>query len=185
MTSGGAAAREKGNKWERDVCKVFQTLWQCEFRRSPRSGGWDKRVAPGDIIAINPDAGFPLSVECKAQEGWSLDDMLFRPDKGTLPGFLRQAWGDALGAGLAPVLVAKRNFQPPLIFMPSEVRELLLARDFQAVARFEFPALREGRLELIDCFRVDALEGRAIASSSRRQKVSAAIRAWAKGKVSE
>jgi hypothetical protein len=71
------AQKEKGHAYERDIAAIFTEVYYPdgggEFRRVPLSGGWDKRVAPGDIIPLKAyksgeyvfDKSFPFSIECK------------------------------------------------------------------------------------------------------------------------
>ncbi len=71
--------KQKGTAYERMIAKLFTEAYYSaedgEFRRVPLSGGWDKRTAPGDLIALKYvdkegeamviDSSFPFSVECK------------------------------------------------------------------------------------------------------------------------
>jgi len=77
MRKGGQKA--KGSTHQRRVARMFTGAYypddDGEFKSTPGSGGWDKRVAPGDIIAFKYtsadkdemviDRSFPLVVECK------------------------------------------------------------------------------------------------------------------------
>jgi hypothetical protein len=75
----GAKSKNKGASFERDVVKILSAFYYPEgdgcFRRVPLSGGWDSRVAPGDVIALKKnnaqldayviDPSWPFVVECK------------------------------------------------------------------------------------------------------------------------
>lgn len=77
MKRGGQ--RAKGNAYELRIAHLLTEVYypdeDGQFRRVPLSGGWDKRVAPGDIIALKytdvwkkemvVDKSFPFSIECK------------------------------------------------------------------------------------------------------------------------
>jgi len=63
--------------FERKVAELLTNVYypedDGEFRRVPQSGGWDKKVVTGDIMALKRvyggglvfDLSFPFSVECK------------------------------------------------------------------------------------------------------------------------
>jgi len=71
--------RQKSNPYERKIAAIFTQAYypmnDGEFRKVPLSGGWDKSVVSGDILALKFDRvaeakrifdnSFPLSVECK------------------------------------------------------------------------------------------------------------------------
>lgn len=80
------AQKAKGSSYERVIAKLFTKQYypngDGEFKRVPLSGGWDKRVAPGDLMALKHtvadcigqcleeqsmviDRSFPFSIECK------------------------------------------------------------------------------------------------------------------------
>ena len=75
----GKRGKEKGSSFERDVAAILAKAFYPDgsgvFRRVPLSGGWDKHVAPGDILAFKyrefgseelvMDTRFPFVVECK------------------------------------------------------------------------------------------------------------------------
>lgn len=123
---GGASSRDKGSRWERDVAKCLGKWWGATFRRTPMSGGWHlgdgegKGKLRGDLVQMDGPE-FPFSVECKATESWSLDRFLKEPDRSCLSSYLRQAWTGAADEGKIPMLVAKRNLQPAVVFIPAEI----------------------------------------------------------------
>jgi hypothetical protein len=54
------------NSWFNGVRRV---------RRTPASGGYDKRFICGDLIDAEDAENWPLCCECKDREGWSFDAM--------------------------------------------------------------------------------------------------------------
>ncbi len=118
-------SRRKGASWELEVAKRIGKWWGGTFRRTPMSGGWHKGGADGkgklkgDLVQMDgPD--FPFCVECKATEDWSLDMFLRNPDTSYLAAYLRQAWTGAAVEGKLPMLIAKRNNKPAMVFIPAE-----------------------------------------------------------------
>ena len=124
-------SRNKGSKFERHVAGLFGAWWGCDFKRTPMSGG--SVHASGDIVPVAPAkddparegkllavSRWPFSVECKAQEGWSVDQLLTSPSKSSLAKFLRQCFSGAKrerSNNDVPLLVAKRNNFMPLVFV--------------------------------------------------------------------
>lgn len=115
----GKRAKRKGNKFERQVAKRLEKWWgHGQFRKTPKSGGWSDQAAregfraTGDVITTAQD--FLFIVECKDEEGWHLEQF-FTSTQGKLNDWLAQAV-DQCPDYLYPVLVAKRNYQKPLIF---------------------------------------------------------------------
>ena len=134
---GGAMARRKGSSFELYVAKKLSEWSGLELRRTPLSGGWGAATTLGDIVPIAPDqkdqqygakqekfARWNFSVECKAQEGWSLDTFVQSPKTCKLTQFIEQATKAAregrnsAGGALIPVVIAKRNNRKPIILMP-------------------------------------------------------------------
>jgi hypothetical protein len=90
----GINGRVKGNKNERAVAALVQTWWrqlepECEFVRTPLSGGWSTGnvrahfAASGDLMTTATH--WPYTMEVKAREGWSF--------KNVLDGKRTPAWG--------------------------------------------------------------------------------------------
>lgn len=106
--------RSKGGRGERAVAKLFSEWWGADFARTPLSGGFHTRKfredwnAQGDLVT--PDETFPFSVECKWQEGWTLDHLLTAP-KSDLWAWWEQAL-EQTPEGKIPLLVFKRNNMP-------------------------------------------------------------------------
>ena len=78
MKPGGG--RQKGASFELHCCRLLTGWYGGEFKRVPMSGGWDKSVITGDIFRAAPNGGvdtkFPLSIECKCQEKWEIEEVL-------------------------------------------------------------------------------------------------------------
>lgn len=109
----GARSRRKGSRTEREVARLLAEWLGGTWSRVPLSGGWGARRSfgtSGDIITSLP--GFPFTIECKACEGWHLEQLFTAPDRCALAGFWRQTRRQASEAGKRPLLVFTRNFQP-------------------------------------------------------------------------
>jgi len=121
MKRGGQKA--KGNAYERVVAKIFtETYYPAEdgeFRRVPLSGGWDKRAAPGDLIALKYvdkegeemviDRSFPFLVECKTWKDENVKHFfsgLYSEDS-IFFDWMLQACGDSSLARRLPLVVFK------------------------------------------------------------------------------
>jgi len=120
--------KQKSNAHERSIAAIFTKAFYIdgdgEFRRTPMSGGWDKRAAPGDLIPLKftstsqslyaeagsnavLDSAFPFSVECKNWKDvkhffsglYSADSDIF--------GWMKQAVSDATPSGKIPIVVFK------------------------------------------------------------------------------
>jgi len=123
MKKGGQKA--KANAHERRIAKIFTEIWypngDGEFRKTPDSGGWDKRAFPGDIVPLKfmpkmsgavdaiIDRNFPFIIECKNWRDehvkhffcglYGKESELFR--------WMEQAENDAQIVGLMPLVVFK------------------------------------------------------------------------------
>ncbi len=116
MASRGKGSKQKGSGYERRIAKILGEWWGEPFRRTPNSGGWDKQVDDGSVMAtgdIIPPHGsaWPFSVECKNQEGWTLEAIM----SGRCVRFLKwweQCRKDARTVEKLPLLIFTRNRQP-------------------------------------------------------------------------
>lgn len=113
--------RKKGNNAELEICRKISEWWfdksfkgrraeELPFRRTPLSGGWDKKRAAGDIIKP-PDC--PFCFEIKNREEWSWD-YLFKngSNKWHVMEYYMQAVKAAEVNNEIPVLFSKKNFHP-------------------------------------------------------------------------
>lgn len=78
---GRINSRAKGNKYELKITDILDQWWtgrlhkadERVFRRTPLSGGYDRRLFPSDLIT--PEE-FPFGIECKNRESWSFENFL-------------------------------------------------------------------------------------------------------------
>jgi len=125
MKSGRQKA--KGSAYERVVAKLFTEQFYPngggEFRRVPLSGGWDKRVAPGDLIALGSgvadcigeeqalviDRRFPFCVECKNYRDENVKHFFsgLYSNQSQMFNWMAQAQRDADISGKFPLVVFK------------------------------------------------------------------------------
>ena len=82
------------------------------FRRTPGSGGWDKRKAGADVQLMCNDDDFPFSIECKNQEAWSWDGIFKDNPKEKFWSYWTQCKKWAVYQGKVPLLVFTKNFHP-------------------------------------------------------------------------
>ena len=132
MKKGGQS--KKGNAYENRVAKLFTAAYYSEgdgeFRRAPKSGGWDKRVIPADLVALkyvkatddqllppgfNPkdpmeiDKVFRFAVECKNWKDGNVKHFvsgLYSVDS-QIFGWMEQAIEDASYSKKTPLVVFK------------------------------------------------------------------------------
>lgn len=110
--------RRKGNKAELDICRKLSAWWDDKdytktraedlpFRRSPLSGGWDRKRASGDII--KPKSCL-LCFEIKKRQEWSWDTIIKGNSK-KIYEYWKQA-SVASGGKEVPMLVFTKNNHP-------------------------------------------------------------------------
>lgn len=117
---------EKGRRGEREVARLCYEWWsqvdvQCEFNRTPLSGGWSTsnmrshfRVC-GDIMTTSDK--WPFTVEVKRREDWSLNN-LFNGKPTAVWQWWIQAYNQAREEHGVPMLWIKRNSDNPSKKMP-------------------------------------------------------------------
>lgn len=158
MRQGGG--KQKGAAFERHVCERLST-WVSNgkskdlFWRSAMSGGRatvasrkgekHKRHA-GDVTATSA-LGEALTsrffIECKCVKKLAFDSFLI-DGKGELSKYWRTACAQAKGLDLSPMLIAKENRRPPIVFVRcGELRRIALKVDsktttIEGVFSFEF-----------------------------------------------
>jgi hypothetical protein len=107
-------SRNKGNRGQNAVAKLFAKWWGSEFTSTPMSGGFaTKRFrsdwnAAGDIVT--PDKTFPFCVEVKHQEAWELEQIL-TSDVCSVWKWWEQCVGET-PVGQIPLLVFRKNHKP-------------------------------------------------------------------------
>lgn len=156
--------RRKGNAFEVDVAYILSD-WVC-----PLAGGWraspmsppfrrmpaDKDAYPTDwvggrdIIHV-PHVYFPFSIECKKQEGWTIDSLLAKKTK-MLLSWWEQTVAQATKLGLHPMLILARNRVDTLVVFPLSIDPGLLRVPAYLVTTFGEDSVRAMFLsDLVKC----------------------------------
>ena len=109
-------SKNKGNRFERAICKFFKDWSGYEFSRVPQSGGlrWKKADnITSDVICTDDKHGrrFPFSIECKFHKEIKFEDILL-DNKSKILEFWEQATGDAHRAKKIPLLIMRYNNMP-------------------------------------------------------------------------
>jgi len=116
-----SSVRAKGKEFEKAVGKRLGVWWWGEpFPRAYGSGS-STTLSKGDVFQggdLYVPKNFPWSVECKAQEGWTLDSMFVGRFK-LLEFWWEQTCRDAEKVKKRPMLVFTRNFAPVYILVRS------------------------------------------------------------------
>lgn len=124
MKPGGQ--KKKGSAYERTIAKLFTEAYypdgSGEFRRVPLSGGWDKRVTPGDLMALKYsgiddtkglamviDKTFPFSIECKNYRDENVKHFFsgLYSKQSQMFDWMQQAVTDAVAGSKFPLVVFK------------------------------------------------------------------------------
>jgi len=114
-----ASVRAKGKKLEVLAGKLLGNWWWGQpFPRSHGSGSSIVYCSDGTVIAgdLHVTKDFPFCVECKNQEGWSLDAVF----AGTCKKFEKwwdQTQREATESSKIPMLIATRNSFPVYMIM--------------------------------------------------------------------
>jgi hypothetical protein len=117
------AQKKKSDAYERSIAEIFTKAWflpdEGEFRRVPMSGGWDKRVAPGDVIPLKIgkqcgsdwviDKRFPFSIECKNWNDANVKHFFagLYSNESQIFDWMRQASEDASLSKKMPIVIFK------------------------------------------------------------------------------
>jgi hypothetical protein len=125
----GKRSRNKGASYERHIAKILTKWWGSQIDRVPQSGGWQKERITGDVAA---DDKFPFSVECKKQEGWHLEDILYKDS--LITKWWKQCCDDCPDSK-TPLLVFSRNYYPD--FCTLKTYDFLSLCDGLSVRRFK------------------------------------------------
>lgn len=110
-------SKNKGNRFERTICKWFQQWTGYEFSRVPASGGlrWKKTDnITSDITCTDPKHAkrFIFSVECKFYQDIRFEHILLGNKKCKIMSFWEQALSDSSRANKIPILIMKYNNMP-------------------------------------------------------------------------
>lgn len=125
-------SKQKGAEFELKVAKKF-TMWAApsgEFIRTKniQCVDFSQRTVGGDVALIKDNQvvkNFPLSIECKKEEGWDLTQVLLRNAKHRFASWWEQSSFDAKAFGKVPVVVFARNFCKEFILYPAEIGGVL------------------------------------------------------------
>lgn len=109
-------SKNKGNRFERAICKFFKDWSGYEFSRVPQSGGlrWKKTDnITSDVICTDDKHSrrFPFSIECKFHKEIKFEDILL-DNKSKILEFWKQATSDAVRAKKIPLLIMRYNNMP-------------------------------------------------------------------------
>lgn len=107
-------SKKKGNRFEREVCKIFQAWTGYEFSRVPQSGGlrWkDTQSITSDVICTDDryNRRWPFTIECKSYNELKFEHLLLEKKSCKINSFWDQAKRDAKRANKKPLLIMKYN----------------------------------------------------------------------------
>lgn len=111
-------SKNKGDVFERKIAKELGNWWGAKFNRTPQSGGasWGAdNNAVGDIVTP-PHAGFPLVIECKHRENWTMDNVLLNNREPHT--WWEQVIGDSSTVDKTPCLIFTRNRAKIYVALP-------------------------------------------------------------------
>ena len=108
LSKQGKNAKSRGSKWERDVAKILGDWWGKEFNRTPASGSlhWGEQFNVSGDVVTTKEAKFPFNVECKAHQGWTIDNLI--RSNGEFPSWWEQSKHDADEAHKVPCIIYRR-----------------------------------------------------------------------------
>lgn len=146
MKPGGG--RGKGSAFERQIAKVFEK-WAREsgvkvhIKRTPLSGGWGNKAefsTQGDLVCSNKK--FPFSVECKKQEKWYLEQILYNEKCKVF------SWWDQCRRETSkkkyPLLVFSKNHFPVLVMFKAKDYKLFKGRSLKKAKLFKIKTKKTG-----------------------------------------
>lgn len=110
-------SKAKGSRFERVVCKSFESWSGYEFSRTPSSGGlrWKKTDnISSDVVCSDPSHSrkFPFSVEVKNYKDIKFEHLLLGNRACKIHNFWNQANRDADRANKIPILIMRYNSMP-------------------------------------------------------------------------
>lgn len=115
----GKLSKRKGSGFERQIAKALSDWSGVHLVRTPMSGGWAGSIA--DVWPRDTSVYFPMVIECKKVEGWTLDQVFL--GKGPLIDWLDQAIDQARsissekGLPYEEVLIVSGNRRPIYVVM--------------------------------------------------------------------
>ena len=134
--------RAKGASFERRIANDLRAwlspentgnLWTVQRAQTDRQAGQTPGQAGEFHIqcATDPSKRFPWAIECKAEKAWHEAQLWSTPVNGPIAstgkrrGYWQQAVEQASAAGLAAVLIVKRNHGPVLAIMERKTWQAL------------------------------------------------------------
>lgn len=143
-------SKNKGNRFERAICKFFKEWSGYEFSRVPQSGGlrWKKADnITSDVVCTDDKHGrrFPFSIECKFHKEIKFEDILL-DNKSKILEFWDQASGDANRAKKLPLLIMRYNNMPSgdgFLVMDGDLFKRLVGRRAIALSWRRFTIVTE------------------------------------------
>lgn len=112
------SSKSKGDTFERKIAKTLGEWWGYKFNRTPQSGGasWGaQNNAVGDIVTP-PNAEFPLVIECKHRENWTMDNILLNNKEPHT--WWQQVIRDSEKVDKVPCLIFTRNRAKDYVALP-------------------------------------------------------------------
>jgi hypothetical protein len=128
--------RAKGQVFERELARTISVWWtgrkelekvraeELPFRRTPLSGGWDRKAAASDLLVVEPGAlpvPWPFALEAKNQECWNWDGLFKANDKWPVKAYWDQCCEAAEKSKLTPLVLFTRKLQPIYFAMPAHM----------------------------------------------------------------
>ena len=124
-------SKKKGDTFERKVASILGEWWGYKFSRTPQSGGahWlSDNNAVGDIVSP-PQANFPLVIECKHRENWTIENIMLNNKEPHT--WWQQVINDSNRVQKVPCLIFTRNRANTFVALPykEEIYEELKEQD--------------------------------------------------------
>lgn len=129
-------SKKKGDVFERKIAKILGDWWGVPFSRTPQSGGasWGaQNNAVGDILPPIT-AGFPLVIECKHRENWTIENVLLNNKEPHT--WWEQVIRDSMKVDKVPCLIFTRNRANTFVALPYRLEVYKDIRDN------DYPAMR-------------------------------------------
>lgn len=116
----GKKSRDKGQRYERKIAKIFSEWAGMDMLRTPLSGGWARGRADvtGDIVPGDANRQFPFSIECKKNESWTWEQV--HHQIGPVLNSWWQQTVDECAPGKIPLLIFSRNRYDDYVLFSSD-----------------------------------------------------------------
>jgi hypothetical protein len=124
-----SGSRAKGKGFEKKICEQIGEWWCQDNRAFYCNIGSGNRstvlgsVYSGDVIPVKDVAKpWPLSIECKKSEQWSLEQFMLGVPSEPLFQYFGQCISSARNSeNNIPLLICSRNHRKPFIFVPRKI----------------------------------------------------------------